>query len=127
MLVEEEQKIVRLLAILYNTVNWQKMKTSKNPHDIFNHRVRAAARRATLYEAMSKLSNYFGIQSIPVEAMKIVDELRVNEREVLNKLYMEHIAMCMRGIMLAKELREEKKSKKEGKEAENPLFKGGLK
>jgi len=59
--------------------------------------------------------------------MKIVDELRVNEREVLNKLYMEHIAMCMRGIILAKELREEKKSKKEGKEAENPLFKGGLK
>ena len=113
MLVEEEQKIIKLLAILYNTVNWQKMRTSKNPHDIFNHRVRAASRRATLYEAISKLSNYFGLQSIPTDAMELVNELRPIEREVLNKLYMEHIAMCMRGIMLAKDLREEKKRKKE--------------
>jgi hypothetical protein len=51
--IEVEEKLVELLAIIYARVPWGKMKTSKNPHDIFNHRVRAASRRATLYEFVS--------------------------------------------------------------------------
>lgn len=110
MFPEQENKIVEILALIYNAVNWGKMRTSKNPHDIFNHRVRAASRRATLYEAISKLANYFGMQSVPNKVIELVNELRPIEREVLNKLYMEHIPMSMLGIMRAKEIREERKS-----------------
>lgn len=104
--------MIELLAIMYNSVDWRSMRTSKNPHDIFNHRVRAASRRATLYEAVSKLANYFGLQSLPAEAVRIVQELRPVERLVLNKLYTEHIPMSMLGIMRAKEIREAKKKQK---------------
>jgi len=104
---------VELLAIIYNVIDWKKMKTSKNPHDIFNHRVRAASRRATLYEAVSKLSNYFGLQSLPAEAIHIANELRGVEQQVLNKLYIEHVALSMLGIMRAKEMHKARKNKKE--------------
>jgi len=106
---QREKQIVKLLAIIYNAVDWSKMRTSKNPHDIFNHRVRAASRRATLYEAVSKLANYFGLQSLPAEALELIQELRPHEREVLNKLYTEHIPMSMLAIMRAKEIRDERK------------------
>jgi hypothetical protein len=84
------------------------MRTSKNPHDIFNHRVRAASRRVTLFEAVSKLANYFGLQSLPTEAINITQELRPYERAVLNKMYMEHIPISMMAIMRAKERRKNK-------------------
>jgi len=109
----KEKQIIELLAIIYNTIDWKKMHTSKNPHDIFNHRVRAASRRATLYEAVSKLANYFGLQSLPVEAVDIMQQLRSSEREVLNKLYTEHVAISMLAIMRAKEMREEKRHSKQ--------------
>lgn len=105
---EIEDKTVELLAIVYNSINWRKMHTSKNPHDVFNHRVRAASRRATLFEAISKLANYFGLQSLPTEAIQLTQELRPYERVVLNKMYMEHIPMSMMAIMRAKERRKNK-------------------
>ena len=104
-----EQKIVELLAIIYNRIPWGKLNIHKSFYDVFNHRVRAAVRRSTLYEAVSKLANYFGLQSIPEEAMEIVEQLRPFEREVLNKIYLEHIPICTRAIILAKQLREAKK------------------
>jgi len=103
-----EDKTVELLAVVYNSINWSKMRTSKNPHDIFNHRVRAASRRATLFEAVSKLANYFGLQSLPTEAIRLTQELRPYERIVLNKMYMEHIPISMMAIMRAKERRKNK-------------------
>src|SRR5690554_4918617 len=105
---EIEDKTVELLAVVYNSINWSKMRTSKNPHDVFNHRVRAASRRATLFEAISKLANYFGLQSLPAEAINITQELRPYERIVLNKMYMEHIPISMLAIMRAKERKKNK-------------------
>jgi hypothetical protein len=106
---EQESRTIELLAHVYNAINWQKIRTRHNPHDIFNHRVRAASRRATLYEAVSKLANYFGLQSLPAGCVPLIQELRPIEREVLNKLYTEHIPMSMLAIMRAKEMREDKK------------------
>lgn len=120
-----EEQLVELLAIIYNTIDWKKMKTSKNPHDIFNHRVRAASRRATLYEAMSKLANYFGLQSVPVEAISIMQDLRPHEREVLNKMYMEHIPISMLAIMRAKEIKEQKKKSRGQMIIEDIIKSGG--
>jgi len=120
-----EEQLVELLAIIYSTIDWKKMKTSKNPHDIFNHRVRAASRRATLYEAMSKLANYFGLQSVPVEAISIMQDLRPHEREVLNKMYMEHIPISMLAIMRAKEIKEQKKKSRGQMIIEDIIKSGG--
>lgn len=106
---EHEIKLIELLALVYNAVPWSKMRTSKSPHDIFNHRVRAASRRATLYEAISKLANYFGMQSLPNNAIQLIVELRPVEKEVLNKLYTEHILISMLSILRAKQIREAKR------------------
>jgi len=125
--MSQEDKTIELLAIIYNAVDWGKMRTNKNPYDIFNHRIRAASRRATLFEAVSKLANYFGLQSLPAvsklanyfglqslpeEAIRIANELREYERETLNRLYTEHVPMSMLAIMRAKEIREERKKNK---------------
>jgi hypothetical protein len=114
--IEVEEKLVELLAVIYARVPWGKMKTAKNPHDIFNHRVRAASRRATLYEFVSKLCNYFGLQSLPTEAQTLVDELRPYEEEILNALSREHIPFCVRAILRAKEMKKAKKEVKDGEE-----------
>ncbi len=106
---EDEDRIIEMLALIYNAVDWKKMKTAKNPHDIFNHRVRAASRRGTIFEAVSKLANYFGLQSLPTGAIRIAQQLRPIEQEVLNKLYAEHIPMSMLAIMRAKEMRDERR------------------
>ncbi len=105
---EYEIVLVDFLAIIYNRIRWGKMKTSKNPHDIFNHRVRAASRRATLYEFASRLCNYFGLQTLPTEAQELLDIMRPVEMQVLNALSSEHIPYCVRGIVRAKELKQQK-------------------
>lgn len=107
----DEEKLIELLALIYCKIDWRAMKTSKNPHDIFNHRVRAAARRATLYEFVSALCNYFGLQSTQTEVQQLVDELRCVETDVLNTLSREHIPICMRAIIKAKELKQQSKTK----------------
>jgi hypothetical protein len=114
--IEVEEKLVELLAVIYARVPWGKMKTAKNPHDIFNHRVRAASRRATLYEFVSKLCNYFGLQSLPLEAQALVDELRMYEEEILNTLSREHIPFCVRAVLRAKEMKKSRKEAKDGEE-----------
>lgn len=108
MLQNEEDIIIEFLALVYNRVPWNKMKTSKNPHDIFNHRVRAAARRSNIYEFSSKLSNYFGLQTLPPEAIKLLDKLRMNETKILNTISLEHIPICVHAIIRAKEMRPKK-------------------
>lgn len=108
-----ENDLIEFLAYIYYRVPWGKMKTSKNPHDIFNHRVRAAARRGTVYEFSSKLCNYFGLQSLPQQALPYLENMRARETEILNILSREHIPYCVRAIARSKILREEiKKSRK---------------
>lgn len=111
--LEFETTLVEFLALVYNRVPWGKMHTRKNYHDIFNHRVRAATRRATLYEFASKLCNYFGLQSLPSEAQEKLDILRPIEGQVLNTLASEHIPYCVRGIVRAKELKKKKEQQQD--------------
>jgi len=112
-----EDILVELLAHMYLATDWRKVK-GRSYTDVFNHRIRAAARRATLYSAISKLANYLGLQSIPEQAMAYVELLRPKEKEILNRLYTEHIAFTMRAVLRAKEIREAKK-RKEGIENDN--------
>ena len=104
-----ENAVVELLAIIYNRIPWSKMRTRHNAHDIFNHRVRAASRRENLFQFTSKLCNYFGLQSLPEEALPLIQKLRRDEEKVLDKLYDEHIPLCVMAIVRAKEMRNQKK------------------
>ncbi|MFZ5986370.1 MAG: hypothetical protein ACOYWZ_04480 [Bacillota bacterium] len=109
MIIEEDEKvIVEILAMIYCKIKWREIRTSKNPHDIFNHRVRSATRRATLYEFVSKLSNYFSIQSLPGEINALLDKIRPKEIEILNVLSREHILFCVRAFIRAKEIKKDK-------------------
>jgi len=100
-----EKDLVELLAIIYNRVPWGKMNTRHNTHDIFNHRVRAASRRENLFQFVSKLCNYFGLQSLPADSIPVIERLRQNEEYVLNKVYDEHIPLCVMAFVRAKELK----------------------
>ena len=108
MLKSEDEAILEdFLGMVYGRVFWGKMRTSKNPHDIFNHRVRSAARRPTIYAFASKLCNYFGLQTLPVEAQELLDKLRPIESEVLNTLSREHIPICVRAIIRSHQMKKE--------------------
>lgn len=102
--------LIDLLAIVYNRISWSKMKTRHNPHDIFNHRVRAAARRANINQFASKLCNYFGLQTLPTETINLLWALEEVQEKALNMLYQEHIPICVMAIAKAKEIRERKKN-----------------
>ncbi|QLH52776.1 MAG: hypothetical protein CH6_0089 [Candidatus Kapaibacterium sp.] len=123
MYAELEEALVDFLAIIYGRVPWGKMRTSKNPHDIFNHRVRAASRRDSLFTFASKLSNYFGLQSIPEEALEKLEILRPYQYWVLNTLSKEHIPFCVKAIIRAKakkaKMKEDTKNTVEKIENEN--------
>jgi hypothetical protein len=100
-----EENIVEMLAYIYSVIPWSKIKTRHNAYDIFNHRVRAASRRATIGQFLSKLCNYFGMQQAPIEAIAIMNLLKFDEKEALNLIYSEHIAIAMKAIIRAKEMK----------------------
>jgi hypothetical protein len=91
---------VELLAEIYRRIKWRRIRV-ESPHDVWNHRVRAAARMPTLGEFMSKLSNFFGLQSCSVRALELQDALRPYERKLLNLAFREHIPVAMRAALLA--------------------------
>jgi len=118
-----EETLIELLAQIYLKIPWRQVRTRKNPHDIFNHRVRSAARRGTLYQFVSKLCNYFSIQSLPFETQGLIEILRKNEFEVMKSLNIEHIPYCVRAIMRAQEMKKAKKEEED--ETEDPKM-GGM-
>jgi len=109
--LKEESDVTELLALIYNKINWQRMR-GRNPHDVFNHRIRAATSAANINQFASKLCNFFGLQSLPIAAVPIINQLRFNEKRVLNILRLEHVAYAMLSVIRAKELREIKKKQK---------------
>jgi len=98
-----ENELVNFLAIVYSEIPWKKMRKGVNVWDVFNHRVRAAARKGTIQAFASKLCNYFGIQSLPLDTVHILESLVPDQEKALNLLYLEHIPICMKAIIKAKE------------------------
>jgi len=103
---EIEEKFIFLLALIYGRVQWSKMSTSKNAWDIWNHRVRAASTRATLGEFVSRLCNQLGLQSVPPEAVALLEALRPYQDTLLTLAYREHIYISMRAALLARQQRQ---------------------
>jgi len=109
---ETEAKLVELLAEVYARIPWQKIRTSKNPYDIWNHRLRSAATRSTLAEFISKLCNAFGMQSTSERAVELLEELRPQERALLDLIYREHVPLAVRAALLASERKATRRAQK---------------
>jgi hypothetical protein len=101
---EKKDKLIVLLAHIYNAVPWAKMR-GRYSVDVFSHRVVACATRRTLPEAISKLCGFFGLQSIPPEALRLVEELKGDEREILAELYSSGVYYATAAAIKAKEFR----------------------
>lgn len=91
-----------LLAHIYCAIRWSKINTRHNAWDIWNHRVRAASTRGTVGEFASRLANHFGLQSLPEQAIVLIDALQPHERDLLDLTYREHIPISMRAVARAK-------------------------
>lgn len=99
---EVRERWTDLLAHIYCAIRWGKINTRHNAWDIWNHRVRAAATRGSLGEFASRLANHFGLQSLPEEAVVIVDALEPHADDLLDLTYREHIPISMRAVVRAK-------------------------
>ena len=108
---ELQYRVADLLATIYMSIPFKKLKSIRNIHDVFNHRVRSASRRPTIEEFTSKLCNYFGVQSVPEEAVWIIQELKPKEQEVMDMLYREHIYLCALTYIRVEKYRQAKKTK----------------
>lgn len=97
-----EPLLIDLLAYVYSAVDWRRAAGAKFRWDVWNHRVRAAATRATIGAFVSRLSNYFGLQSLPPETVELVEALRPYEAEALDLVYTEHMPLCMAAVERAK-------------------------
>jgi len=101
---EALEAFVRVLAYVYASINWRRIKV-KSPHDVWNHRVRAAVTRATVDEAIARLCNYFSIQSLPPAAVLMLKNVRELSDEVLDIVSRQHITYAMEAVILAQTLR----------------------
>ncbi len=99
---EQEAQLIDLLGLVYGSVRWRKMG-AKNPWDVWNHRIRAAATRPTLDAFISRLSNQLGLQSLPVDAIPLLDALRPVQDAALELVYREHIPVAMRAVLASRE------------------------
>jgi len=88
--MRDDELMIALLAEIYRQIPWHKIKV-KSRWDLWNHRVRAAATRPTIHEFVSKLANYFSIQSLPPTAIQLAQQLEPRQLSILNRLYSEHL------------------------------------
>jgi hypothetical protein len=108
------ERFVLLLAYIYGSIRWNKIRTSKNPWDIWNHRLRHCATRPTLGEFVSRLCNQFGLQSIGPAPAQILQELIPFEEKLLDLAYREHVPLAVSAIMESRKLKIARKQETEG-------------
>jgi hypothetical protein len=103
----EIEQLTRLLAHIYRSIDWRRIRTSKSRYDIWNHRVRAAAKRPTLAEFASRLCNFFGVQSLPLAAIALIETLQPHEHACLNYIDRNHIYIATKSAIMWRQLTEE--------------------
>ena len=103
----EIEQLTRLLAHIYRSIDWRRIRTSKSRYDIWNHRVRAAAKRPTLAEFASRLCNFFGVQSLPLAAIALIETLQPHEHACLNYINRNHIYIATKSAIMWRQLTEE--------------------
>jgi hypothetical protein len=98
------EQLTRLLAYIYRSIDWRRIRTSKSRYDIWNHRVRAAAKRPTLAEFASRLCNFFGVQSLSPAAIALIETLQPHERACLNYIDRNHTYIATKSAIMWKQL-----------------------
>jgi hypothetical protein len=98
------KQLTRLLAHIYRSIDWRRIRTSKSRYDIWNHRVRAAAKRPTLAEFASRLCNFFGVQSLSPAAIALIETLQPHEHACLNYIDRNHIYIATKSAIMWKQL-----------------------
>ena len=98
------EQLTRLLAHIYRSIDWRRIRTSKSRYDIWNHRVRAAAKRSTLAEFASRLCNFFGVQSLPLAAIALIETLQPHEHACLNYIDRNHIYIATKSAIMWRQL-----------------------
>ena len=81
---------ILLLATIASRIDWKKL-SSRNPIDVWNHRIRAATSCRDMAEFCSKLCNYFGLQSIQQDALPLIERLDEDRDAVLDYVRSRHI------------------------------------
>jgi len=102
----EIEQLTRLLAHIYRAIDWRRIRTTKSRYDIWNHRVRAAAKRPTLAEFASRLCNFFGVQSLPLAAIALIETLQPHEHACLNYIDRNHIYIATKSAIMWRQLTE---------------------
>jgi len=105
------EEIAEVLSAVYRRVRWHRMGNS-NPHDVFQHRLKYAAYRGTVYECVDKLCQGLGIQSLKVPADRLAS-LQARAREVLHALRHESIYLVALATEKARVYKERLKAARE--------------
>ncbi len=77
-----EDLLVYVLVRVYMRVDWKKTARGRDPLDVFQHRVLAAAYAATFRQFLERLCRSLGLQSVRVEA-EVLYMLDKHNKEVL--------------------------------------------
>lgn len=80
-----EDLIVYVLAKVYNKTDWRRVARGRDPLDVFQHRVLAAAYMPNFRQFLSKLCLGLGIQGLRIES-HVLDVLDRNSQRVLDEL-----------------------------------------
>lgn len=105
-----QYQLADILTLVYTSVPHKKMKSIRRFRDVFNHRVRAASRQPSLERFVSKLCNFFSIQSLPDESVRIIQALKPYEKEALDMIYREHIYVCALCFLRVEKYRDAKRT-----------------
>jgi len=84
--VSEELEVAwtKVLAAVYRAVDWKRMR-SRNPLDVFEHRLRFASYEPTIARVLERLMNTLGLQAprTLIDVMEYVNILRNNEEAAI--------------------------------------------
>jgi hypothetical protein len=95
-----------MLAHVYRSVPWNKMRTRHYHPDFWDHRVLAARGGArTVWRYLTRLCSSFGVQSLPTEAVDLALELEPYAYDVLELIFQEHIPISVYARVVARTLK----------------------
>ena len=97
--MQYEDKLVELLAAAYVRVRWSQMK-GRMPYDVFQHRLKVAARKPTIPEALDKLCHGLSLQSVSVPP-ELVEDLDVHREEVLHMMRTRSVLLTLKAAQKA--------------------------
>ncbi len=98
------EAIARLLATIYLRANWKQIARGRDPLDVFQHRVLAAAYQPTLKQFIEKLCRGLGIQGVRIDD-ELLGFLEEHEERVLEELRSSSVYYVARAYNMVRQQR----------------------